>query len=99
EPTNDNTDPFTLNASGFTWAGVDALTGWVALAKPSGLTTFFTSLDLNSGGTASEWLRLPGDACAIDTTKLDEYVEYQLAVALHFRDQGAELPYLTINNE
>jgi O-glycosyl hydrolase len=99
EPVNDDSDPFSLMASAFQWSMVDPLIDWVTLSRPSGLRTWFASFGTNGGTPDESWLRMPGDACALDTARLDEYVEWLLAVALRFRERGAELPYLTINNE
>jgi O-glycosyl hydrolase len=99
EPVNDNDDPFTLAPAGFDWAGTDAIIAWLQLAKPTGLTTYFASFGANGGTDGEAWLRLPKDACAIDTAKLDEYVEWELAAALHFHAKGVDLPFLTMGNE
>jgi hypothetical protein len=98
EPQNDNSDPFTFNANAYDWTKVNELTDFVSLARPFGLSTWWTSFSVDSGG-AQAWLRKSTDSCALDPSKVDEEVEWLLAAALRFRDLGDELPYLTINNE
>ena len=97
EPANDNTDPFSFNAYAYDWKEVDQLTEFSALGKTLGLETPWLSFSMDQGHTQA-WLRKPG-SCALDPAMLDEDVEWILAAALHFRDAGQDLPYLTINNE
>jgi len=98
EPANDNTDPFTFNPSAFEWYLTDALAGFVELSRPYGLKTWWASFALDTGHQQA-WLRKTGSNCAFNPAMIDEDVEWILAAALHFRDKGQELPYLTINNE
>jgi glucosylceramidase len=98
EPANDNSDLFSFNASAFDWAFVDSLANFVELSRPYGLKNWWASFALDTGHQQA-WLRRADSNCALDPAMIDEDVEWILAAALHFRDQGQELPYLTINNE
>lgn len=98
EPANDNHDPFIINASAFDWKLVDPLTHFVELARPYGLKNWWASFSMDTGH-GQAWLRKGDNPCALDPAKIDEEVEWILAAALHFREQGQELPFLTINNE
>ncbi|MBI3961914.1 MAG: hypothetical protein HY335_04100 [Deinococcus sp.] len=98
EPVNDNDDPFAFNPAGFDWTVVNPDSDFVGLARPYGLSTWWASFALDSGEREA-WRRLPGSACALDPSKIDEEVEWLLAAVLRFRDLGLELPYITVNNE
>ena len=98
EPVNDNDDPFSLNPAAFDWSLVDANIDFLTLGTQVGLQTYWASFALDySPGDA--WRQQPDNACALDPAQIDEEVEWLLAAALHFRDAGLPLPYMTINNE
>ncbi|MBI4675457.1 MAG: hypothetical protein HY741_27750 [Chloroflexi bacterium] len=97
EPVNDNADPFDMNPAGYDWSMVNQVTDFARLARSAGLQTYWASFSMDLGDKQA-WLRLP-DSCSLDPQKLDEDVEWVLAAALRFREQGVELPYLTVNNE
>jgi len=97
EPVNDNDNPSVLNPAGFDWTPANQLTDFVRLAKPVGLPTYWASFSIEIGDKQG-WLRKP-DSCSLDPNKIDEEVEWLYAAALHFKELGEELPYMTINNE
>jgi len=98
EPANNNPDLSTFNVSTFDWSYVDSLVNFVDLSRPYGLKNWWASFALDTGYQQA-WLRKSDSTCALDPAKIDGDVEWILAAVLHFRDQGLELPYLTINNE
>ena len=98
EPANDNSDPSSFNASGFDWKFVNSLTSFVEISRPLRLKIWWASFSVDIGHQQA-WLRMADSNCALDPAMIDEDVEWILAAALRFRDQGQELPYLTINNE
>jgi O-glycosyl hydrolase len=98
EPQNDNTDPLTMNLAGFNWTQVDAEANWITLSRQNGLTTPWVSFAFD-GSPGDDWRRVAGNACALNSSMVDEEVEWLMAAMLHLREMGQELPYLTINNE
>jgi O-glycosyl hydrolase len=82
----------------FDWSAIQPHTDFIRLAKPHGLQMSWATFTLDNG-PAQQWFRLPGSACVLDPSHLDDDVEWIVAAALHFRDLGMPLPYLAINNE
>jgi glycosyl hydrolase family 30 len=82
----------------FDWGAIQPHTDFIRLAQPQGLQLWWATFTVDNGHQ-QQWLRLPGSACGLDPAHVDDDVDWILAAALHFRDLGIPLPYLSINNE
>ena len=87
EPVNDNADPFVLNASAFNFTGrrSDEQVQYIRQAKPVGLEVFYPKVM-----AFEKWMT---------PAQTDEYVEWAMALLLHWRSLGAEPPYYSLINE
>jgi len=82
----------------FDWGAIQPHTNFIRLAQPNGVRMWWATFTLDNGHE-QQWLRLPGSACALDPARVDDDADWVLAAAVHFRDLGLPLPYLSINNE
>ena len=87
EPLNDNSDPNATDLSKFhfSWKGGDGYITYVKRAARVGLRDYFLAPLL-----PETWMTEGNPA---------EYVEYAMALLLHWKSQGLEMPYYSIYNE
>ncbi|MBI3950266.1 MAG: hypothetical protein HY314_07415 [Acidobacteria bacterium] len=108
EPENDNADPNVFDRSRYFWnfrsldlRGADMYSHYITLARPFGLQSWFPSFAIELGD-GEAWLRIGGaghNRFALNPQLIDEFVEWLLAVAVHFQEIDLELPYMMIQNE